>query len=424
MTLGAQLAARSPSRIVGIVGIGVALGASLIPIACKPKATNTAPATLGAAAQPSAAPPAPAPADPSSPSSSAPAEQTPNVPAAPAPDALAAPARAHAGPSELIVGSRRGLEAWSLDGTRHRSISAAPARHPRWLDAQTLLVIAPRDDERGLAKGGKLQRIALGDGRREDVATLPPFACKRGTPPPEDSSFAEYPYEVDLQDDSDFDVAPAAGLACLRLLDRNVNMASVILDVHVDLKSRHVQRWLVTGEDVCAPPRGVRRGEATSSCHGSEEPQAPSEPATTRSYPYDMPRADGVVIQASAQGERPALNVGLDYSPEARSPSGRWLVLGGDTVEGDYLYRRLSLLDRENGRVFPILEKAGAWPAALEPIAGSPPSLALPIESAVLVPGETDLRWLSTAEGELLVVGSTIVRPGLGSFTVDGELAR
>lgn len=136
-----------------------------------------------------------------------------------------------------------------------------------------------------------------------------------------------------------------------------------------------------------------------------------------------MPRANGVVVHTSAQDERPALQLGRDYSPQARSPSGRWLVVGGDTVEGDDLYRRLSLLDRENGQIFPILETPGAWPAAIEPVPGSPPTLP-PIESAVLAPGEIDPRWLATAEGELLVVGSTIVRPGVGSFSVEGDLAR
>jgi hypothetical protein len=97
-------------------------------------------------------------------------------------------------------------------------------------------------------------------------------------------------------------------------------------------------------------------------------------------------------------------------------------VLGGDTEEGDYLYRRLSLLDRESGRVYPILPGA-TWPEPVEPRRGSPPTLP-PIERAVLEPRETDVRWLDATDAELLVVGNAIVRPGVGSFAIEGEVAR
>jgi hypothetical protein len=135
-----------------------------------------------------------------------------------------------------------------------------------------------------------------------------------------------------------------------------------------------------------------------------------------------MPNADGRVIQTSDSGARTALQLGLDYSPESYSPSGRWLVLGGDTEEGDYLYRRLSLLDRESGRVYPIVPRE-PWPAALEPRPGSPPTLP-PIERAILLPGEADVRWLQFGDAELLVLESVVLRPGVGSFEVDGSIAR
>jgi hypothetical protein len=96
-------------------------------------------------------------------------------------------------------------------------------------------------------------------------------------------------------------------------------------------------------------------------------------------------------------------------------------VLGGDTEEGDYLYRRLSLLDRESGRVYPIV--SGAWPEPVEPTRGSPPTLP-PIERAMLEPRETDVRWLGAPDAELLVVGNAIVRPGVGSFAIEGSIAR
>lgn len=321
------------------------------------------------------------------------------------------------GLTELIVGSERGLEAWSLDGARRRLVSAGAALHPRWLDEASVLAVVPLA-ARPLGAGATLERIRLADGRRERVAALPPFACGDGAAGDGGVSFEA----LDLHDGADFELAPSEGLACLRLLDRNLDMASVVLDVQVDVRRGGVERWLVVGDDVCRPPRDVQPGEPARRCERAGAPSASSS-ATAR-YTYDLPDADGRVVEATPQGERVALQLGLDYAPEVASPTGRWLVLGGDTVEGDYLYRRLSLLDRESGRVYPIGEAAGPWPSALEPVAGSPPTLVLPIERAALVEREADVRWLSTREGERLVVGSHVVWPGRGSFMVDGEIAR
>jgi hypothetical protein len=346
---------------------------------------------------------------------------------APEPTVAASTDQAHTSPgapsatagNELIVGSERGLDAYGLDGVHRRTISPGAALHPRWFDADSVIVLAPRDPQT-LGAGARLQRISLADGRRRELAVLPPFACEPRSSEPSDSPFASFPYPLDLQDGSDFELSLSAGLVCLQLLDRNINMASVVLDVRVDLRTGRVERWLSVGEDVCTPPRDVRLGSAPNECSEAPPPAASAAPA--RAYPYDMPHADGRVIQTSPQGEHTALQLGSDYSAELYSPSRRWLVLGGDTEEGDYLYRRLSLLDRENGRVYPIVPGA-AWPEPLEPTRGSPPTLP-PIERAVLEPRETDVRWLGGPDTELLVVGHAIVRPGVGSFAIDGSIAR
>src|SRR4029079_17795356 len=97
-------------------------------------------------------------------------------PACRAPAPPAAPADPEAS-AELIVGSARGLEAWHRDGSDKRVISAGPALHPRWLDTGTVVVL--RADDNDLAKGGRFEKIALGDGKRTKVALLPPFACAK-----------------------------------------------------------------------------------------------------------------------------------------------------------------------------------------------------------------------------------------------------
>jgi hypothetical protein len=328
-------------------------------------------------------------------------------------------ARSRAASDELIVGSARGLDAYGPDGVHRRTISPGAALHPRWFDADSVIVLAPRDPQT-LGAGARLQRISLVDGRRRELAVLPPFACAPRSSEPSESPFASFPYQLDLQDGRDFELSLSSGLVCLQLLDRNVNMASVMLDVRFDLRTGGVERWLTVGEDVCTPPRDVRPGSAPNECSEAPTPAASAAPAGA--YPYDMPNADGRVIQTSPQGEDTALQLGSDYSPVLYSPSGRWLVLGGDTEEGDYLYRRLSLLDRENGRVYPIVRSA-AWPEPVEPTQGSPPTLP-PIERAILEPHETDVRWLGPPDAELLVVGNAIVRPGVGSFAIDGSIAR
>jgi len=38
--------------------------------------------------------------------------------------------------------------------------------------------------------------------------------------------------------------------------------------------------------------------------------------------------------------------------------------------------------------------------------------------------GETELRWIGTAEAEVLIVDGFALRPGLGSFEFDGQLVR
>lgn len=344
--------------------------------------------------------------EPTAPPSADPARTTPEAPSTPA-------------RIELVVGSERGLDAYGLDGVHRRTISPGAALHPRWLDADSVIVLAPRDPQT-LGAGASLQRISLADGRRRELAVLPPFTCEPRASEANDSPFASFPYALDLQDGNDFELSPSAGLVCLQLLDRNINMASVVLDVRFDLRTGGVERWLRLGEDVCTPPRGVKVGSPPSEC--SEAPPPSASTAPERAYAYDMPEADGRVIQTSPQGEHTALQLGSDYSPEIYSPSGRWLVLGGDIEEGDYLYRRLSLLDRESGQVYPIVP-AGAWPEPLEPTRGSPPTLP-PIERAMLEPRETDVRWLGVPDAEVLLVGNAIVRPGVGSFALEGSVAR
>lgn len=320
--------------------------------------------------------------------------------------------------SELVVGSARGLEVWSADGKRRRLISQGPALRPRWLDSSSVLVVSPAEGDH-LAAGGELQRIALTDGQRTPSATLPPFRC---APRPNLDEWLSH-LALDLQDDGDFAIDAARSLVCLRLQDRNSNMASVVLDVRVDLRTHAVERWLVVGEEDCSPPPGVHHGAAPSECQGPRAEGA-SMPVLQHAPPaFDLTQ-EGEIRRITPRGSEVVLRI-PGYAPEAVSPSGRWLALYGDLEEHDYIYRRLVLLDRSDGRVYPVVHPVGPWPAALEPQGESQRALATPIRDTAQVVGESDVHWLGASEAsELLVVDGSVTKPGTGTWSLDGQLAR
>jgi hypothetical protein len=128
--------------------------------------------------------------------------------------------------------------------------------------------------------------------------------------------------------------------------------------------------------------------------------------------------------RASAVNGKPQLTAALEgYEEEQVSPSGRWLLLGGDPEEGDYMYRRLVLLDRSTGELFPVRSEPGTWPSPLK-ASGKRKTVRTPVAQAVLLDFEADVRWIGdSAENELLVIHDLLVRPGERSFSVVGELA-
>jgi hypothetical protein len=345
--------------------------------------------------------------------------------------AIAAPADAGApDTAEVIVGSPRGLEAWRLDGSGSRTISKGMALHPRWLDDQQVLVLVYRDDD--LAKGGRLERISLRDGKRSRVVKLPPFACQpttHGNPDagPETSGQEAW-FSLNLQDPSDFTVDRKNQRACLCLMDRNVNMMDYAVELAADLKTGKVRRWLSLGGETCVPPAGVKVGDRPARWECPVDDVSTGEQVPTASLPFSFDDK-GVLKKGFKETGEPVLMI-PGYSPEYHglSPSGRWLVLGGDQEDADYIHRGLVLLDRQAGEVYPIVERR-SWPAPLRPRTKPGkrrlPRIKTPIANACPAVGETDLRWLGdSAESEYLIVGDLIVKPGAFSFAVDGAIIR
>ena len=132
--------------------------------------------------------------------------------------------------------------------------------------------------------------------------------------------------------------------------------------------------------------------------------------------------AAGSVIRRTAR--YPFVSIGVRAPELTTWPSGRWSVLRGDVEEGDYIHARLLLLDRDKGELFRIAESR-SWPPPLRPKGKHGlPQIKTPVATIDVI-GESDVRWLgSSAESELLVVDSLVVKPGHYAFSVDGEIAR
>ncbi|HEX6244320.1 MAG TPA: hypothetical protein VFZ61_25560, partial [Polyangiales bacterium] len=320
----------------------------------------------------------------------------------------------------LVVGSTQGLHRVEPDGSGSRLISPLAALAPRWLSLGSVLVIRPLLAGQ-LERGAVLERVWLHDGKRTQLAELPAFACAGGK---KDSGLG-----LDLHDPRDFRVVHEAHVACLRLMDRNANMANVVVDAEIDLNTGAVARTLSVGAPQCKSPFAPAN-PAKSACNADS---AGDERVVEQVNAYRFTFAREQLIDTK-QANKPVLTL-REYQEEEMSPTGRWLVLGGDPVESDYLYRRLVLLDRNDGALFALTDKPGPWPEPLARPEKKARALSLPIEQAALVPRETEARWIDArgqaseeAPGgrgqELLVVGTLVVAPGKASFELPGELAR
>ena len=312
---------------------------------------------------------------------------------------------------ELIVGNRVALEAWRPDGSSHRTISPGAALHPRRFGRDHVLAL--RNSAGGdLRDGAVLELIALADGKRRELAQLPSFRCA--------GSADVKPQRLDIEDPSDFEVNSAHGVACLGVMDAASSSASVRVRARVELSSARVQRWLALGDAACNAPDGVQVGDpaADGVCWRIADVTRHSPDPTSFAFTFD-----NEYVRSSAAGRGSAKLQVRGYELDQASPSERWLLLAGDFTERESTYRRLLLLDRSRGKLFPLVERAGAWPAPLT-AAGS--KLHTPIKQAQLMPSSADVRWLGTSEDtEVLVLDKLVIKPGRPTFEItEGELAR
>jgi hypothetical protein len=315
---------------------------------------------------------------------------------------------------ELIVGNRQGLEAWKPDGSSRRVISPGAAFHPRRFGRDHVLVLRPVSGF-DVREGALLELITLANGERRELAQLPPFRCAEQRDPTRPQ-----PPRLDVEDPSDFEAHAQERVACLGFMDAASRTAHVRVRARVDLSLARVDRWLVLGETECTPPQDVQAGDpaADGTCWGIAKPASIAPDPAAFPFTFDE---EHVRMPAAPRGGAKLQVRG--YQIEQSSPSGRWLLLTGDYTERDATYRRLLLLDRTNGKLFPLVDRPAGWPA---PLAAAGSKLKTPIKQAQLVSNLADVRWLGDSDSsELLLLGVLVIRPGAPAFELtEGEVTR
>jgi hypothetical protein len=311
---------------------------------------------------------------------------------------------------ELIVGNRSNLEAWQPDGLSHRVISPGAAYHPRRFGRDHVVALRPLSGY-DVREGALLELVTLSTGERRELAQLPPFQCAEPAKP----------RGLDVEDPSDFEVHAKERVVCLAFMDSHSSTASVRVRARIDLTGPgpRVDRWLVLGEGDCTPPQDVQPGDpaADGTCWEIAKPAAVDPDPGAFPFTFDEEH----VRMAAAPRGGAKLQV-RGYQVDQPSPSGRWLLLTGDYIERDATYRRLLLLDRSNGKLFPV-GRAGGWPA---PLSAAGAKLKTPIKQAQLVANAADVRWLGDSDHtEVLLLGELVVRPGVPAFELaEGEVTR
>ena len=264
----------------------------------------------------------------------------------------------------ILVASEGGIDEVTLEGTTTRKLSRTPASHPRRLSPTgDVLFLVPTSLE--------LRRLSPATGKEEVIARLPRGEACRSRQP------------LSVQEDLDFVIDTKRNVACLSLMDRNMNMANLIVNARVDLTTHEVKSAVLI--DVSHTCKEGQNAHAIFDC--SREP-SPTPPA-----------------QAP-----PGLPLPAGFHVESRSPSGRWLVLGGEVTEGDYMHRSVLLMDAETRRVYPIVE--GPWPGPIAP--GSP------FDTADVV-SESTVRWIQGVDA--LLVDRLLIKPGERAVRLAGHVA-
>lgn len=334
-------------------------------------------------------------------------------------------------PTTVLVASRE-LGIVEVDASSAavvRTITATHASIARRRDSTHAVFLVEGTNE--------LREVDLTSGVERTIATLPGdvgLGCggQWGS-----SAAGEAPHPPYVVSDAlwfSTSMAVDADHACFEVMDRNLNMASVVAQIEVDLRTSAIRSWitwvladepssciaLAEAEETALPcTQLLRRRSREAGTAG----RARTGHWTVREGAGEQ--SMGLLVPPTGRARRLAVR---EPHIETISPDGRWAVIGGNREEGDYIHRSLWMLDLTSGRLFghgddddddtrtPTPAVRG-WPA---PIA--PRELADPRRmerGAFGASGETSVRW----RGRTLVLGDqVIVTPGRSIVRLPGPI--
>lgn len=286
----------------------------------------------------------------------------------------------------LFVAGEQGVREVALDGKTLRTVSSEKVSNPRRMpDGKSLLYLVPGKPE--------LRRMDLETGASSKVATLPRSfrLCKL----PANESETTFKFtDLNIQSAGDFVIDKSGKAACMELMERNFNMADVIINLRVPLLGSGKAQWAASLPDGCPGPK-------LAACEPARQ-----TPAVPPAAPYDL---DAGWLVA---GKKRVIKLGRgDFKVDSVSPGGFLAVIGGNIDEGDYIHRTLYLLDRRDGTIRTIGKKSVVLTQKLLS------TMDAESESAV---GETTIRWIND---EVLLIDSKLVYPGKGLVELGGKVA-
>ncbi len=342
----------------------------------------------------------------------------------------AQPRTAVAPTSTVLVASREHglIEVDPATAMATRVVTATHASIARRRDASHVVFLVEGTNE--------LREVDVASGVERTIATLPGdvgLGCggEWGSSDPRDTRRAPYVVSDALMFSTS--MAVDADHACFEVMDRNLNMASVVAQIEVDLATSAIRSWvtwmledepttchaLTEAEEAALPcTQLLRRRSGEANTGGRARPGR----YTVRETRGDPPM--GLLVPPTGRARRLAIR---EPRIETISPDGRWGVIGGNRDEGDYIYRSLWMLDLTSGRVFGLGDDdddddtptpaVRRWPTPIPARELANPQRL--IDAAYGVIGETSIRW----RGNTLVLGdSVIVTPSRSIVRLPGSM--
>jgi hypothetical protein len=309
-------------------------------------------------------------------------------------------------PGEFLVASEsQGLLRVSREGEVLEVLTSTPALTARRADDERIIFLSP--------EGNTLHEYNLRAHSERIVATIPNdtgLGCGGIFGGPEDPA-APYTFANHLQFESS--MAADGTRACFEVMDRNLNMLSVLylLDVPLDgsaitstiIVSSHCGGVSYEAQQAIPCARLIRR---------RVREQAPRRPSRRAAWTLEVHHETGTLRGPNNARRRLALTEPII---ESTSSDGRWGLLSANREEGDYIYRSLYLVDLARGQLHAIEESEGAHPIAPATLRDA---RALG-ELGMLVTGETSVAWVEHGR-TLILGGNLVVHPGRRIFRLPG----